>query len=148
MIDGATPGQDVEDFVRSVHRSVTDVLGAALALSPPAGADGEPVVDDPTHEERTLLEERLRAILAPVDRYFEIWDSDATDPRAVVEGSLADSLADVYHDVRHGLALGAAVAEAEAVFAWMDSFWRHWGRHAADGVRVLQLLRKREGWVF
>ena len=146
-IDALEPEQELEDVVRRLHEAMTEIYASALALSLPSVDDNGPDVERLTDEEWSRLYERLRAVLGPADEFFEIWDSDRTDPRSVVEGSLADALADVYRDLRYGLALDAADAEADAIFEWTQTFWSHWGRHAADGVRVLQLLREREGWV-
>jgi hypothetical protein len=148
LIDGLEVGEELEGVVRRLHESVTELYAAAVGLSLPAVNDHEPDVERFTHDEWIRLYERLREVFGGADEYFEIWDSDGTDPRSVVEGSLADALADVYRDVSEGLAMDAAGAEADAVFAWTEGFWSHWGRHAADGVRVLQLLREREGWVY
>jgi hypothetical protein len=148
VVDATDVGQELEEVVKRLHEAVTEVYAAALHLSLPSVDDNEPDVEEVTHEERMRLYERLRAVLGPVDEYFEIWDSDETEPRTVVEGSLADSLAGVYCDLRDGLALDTDGAEVDAVFAWQLGFWTHWGRHAADVVRVLQLLREREGWRF
>lgn len=148
LVEGAAPGQDLEGFVRQAHESLAEVFASALVLSLPSVDDNEPEVEEPTHDERMRMYGRLRELLGPADHYVEIWDSEGTDPRSMVEGSLADALADVYGDLQQGLRLDAAGSEVDAVFAWTEGFWMHWGRHAADIVRVLQLLRERKGWLW
>jgi hypothetical protein len=145
-IDSIMPGQQLEPLIRSLHTSLTEVYAAALSLPSLPVGDDDPETEPLTHKEWRTLYDRLRGVLGSADTYFTIWDSDGTDPQSMVEGSLADDLADTYWDLRKGLALDEAGETPDAVFEWRLLLWGHWGRHAANAIRELQLLRERKGW--
>jgi hypothetical protein len=50
---------------------------------------------------------------------------------------LADDLADIWRDLRRGLSLFNAGHVAAAGWEWRQSFWQHWGHHAAGGIYAL-----------
>lgn len=57
------------------------------------------------------------------------------EPSGVAD--LADDLADIWRDLKRGLSLFDAGHISAAAWEWRQSFWQHWGRHAAGGIYAL-----------
>lgn len=96
-------------------------------FEPDAGPD--PDIDE--------LRERLAHLLAPIDRYVEVFDP-YTDPPTASTFVLSDDLADITADLLHGLQHFRAGRAFEALWWWQFSYVSHWGTHAGAALRALQ----------
>jgi hypothetical protein len=67
----------------------------------------------------------------------EVFDPLELDQDEPVTGDAHDDLADIYGDLWHGL---QALERGDGVYAvrhWSQSYFQHWGRHAASLVRAI-----------
>jgi hypothetical protein len=132
---GAEPGGAVSMLLLEVSQlllaggrlgAIGDVVPTER-WEPDAGPD--PDIDE--------LRERLAALLAPIDRYVEVFDPYETPPSAA-NFVLSDDLADVTGDLLHGLQHYQAGRPIEALWWWQFSYVSHWGTHAGAALRALQ----------
>ena len=114
-------------FIREVQPRLADVYAAALSLSGGDPAEDSETPTFMTRDEWWSLFQRLQRQLGEYD--------------SVVDGSPADDLADIYLDLGRGLVLYDSGNPAEAVWHWRSAFDSHWGRHAAQAIFALQVLR-------
>lgn len=108
-------------------------LGAIADIVPPEPFEPD-VGPDPDIDE---LRRRLATLLAPIDRYVEIFDPYESPPSATTF-VISDDLASIVSDLLHGLAHFRAGRPIEALWWWQFSYVSHWGSHAGAMVRALQ----------
>lgn len=72
----------------------------------------------------------------PFNDYAQCFDPAELSADAVT-ADIADDLADIWRDLKQGLSLFDAGHVDAAATEWRQSFWQHWGRHAAGGIYAL-----------
>lgn len=106
-----------------------------LALELPA-LFGEEEPLEVTHEAWTQVYQRFGAL--PFTYYSQCFDPNEP-PTEAVTADLADDLADIWRDLKRGLSLYEAGHIGAAAWEWRQSFWQHWGHHAAGGIYALHM---------
>ena len=114
--------------------------GLALPQSPASGEDVE--ADEVSDAVWKAIYGRLGSL--PFNCYGVVLEPHAVPPGEAVVGDVADDLADIYRDIKNGLSLWDHGYEVEAVWHWRFHFGFHWGRHAADAIRVLHVWLEQE----
>jgi Domain of unknown function (DUF5063) len=144
FIDGSHSYERAE-LVERLERHLVALYAAALSL--PAGNPADQDVERMSHDEWSVLYTRLGAQLGDVSQYWTM--SDPFTRESPVLGDLADDAADIYRDLMDGLAFCDEGKPGEAIWEWQSSFQTHWGRHAAEAMHALRVLRDRGGsnWV-
>jgi hypothetical protein len=151
------------DFLAAMQRQLPDLYAAALRLpdvwSPePESPDDEAIVDnldeddqfDPTkpipdpdaitHAQWKQLHGDLAELLEQHQFYSLVYSPNELDDPSPVTGDLADDFADIYRDLGRGLVKYRRGDRSEAAWEWQFHFAAHWGRHAADALRVIHQL--------
>jgi hypothetical protein len=123
------PGRDDRRMALAL---LLELLRAGMDLP-----DVEPSDADAPSVDRDAWE-RVYARMAAIDAPRLYGTADPSDVLAeALTGDLHDDLADVWSDLREGLALYDAGARVDAAWQWRFGFENHWGRHAAEALRVL-----------
>jgi len=129
---------DFGKWLAGVHIALASVYHAALLLPDIAPATGD--IASTTGEWKDVFA-RLCDYLGEHDAYRAVWDPHDPDDEPNL-AHLSDDLAAVYSDLKEGLDLTASGADpVDAVWTWRSAFTLHWGRHAADAMRVIHNLR-------
>jgi hypothetical protein len=79
----------------------------------------------------------------PFQYYREMFSPCDLDDEDPVTGDIHDDLADIYGDLWHGL---QALDRGDGVYAvkyWRESYFQHWGHHAASAVYVIDEYYRR-----
>ena len=112
-----------------------------FALELPEGL-GEEEPGDIPYEAWFAVYQRFAAL--PFNYYAQCFDPFEI-PAEAVTADLADDLADTWRDLKRGLLLFKAGHVDSAVWEWRESFWQHWGQHAAGGIYALHAWYSRHG---
>ncbi|MCL1635480.1 DUF5063 domain-containing protein [Luteimonas sp. SX5] len=124
--------QSPEAEAGTALRLLSSLYQQALTL-PDTFAEGEPA--ETTDEEWKSIYRRFGAL--PFNYYSQRFDPMDVQNDALELGDLADDLADTWRDLRRGLSLFKSGHVAAAGWEWRQSFWQHWGHHAAGGIYAL-----------
>lgn len=79
----------------------------------------------------------------PLRLYGMLFDPCDVDAGNLVVGDICDDLADIYGELWHGLQAMEKGYGAYAVNHWRDSYFGHWGRHAASGVYAIDAYHRK-----
>lgn len=144
FIDGSASYERAE-LVERLERHLVALYGAALSL--PTGNPADEDVERVSQDEWAVLHKRLGAQLGDASQYWIVFDPFTHE--SPVLGDLADDAVDIYRDLMEGLAFSDAGKPREAIWEWQNSFQIHWGRHAAEALYALRVLRDGGGskWV-
>lgn len=108
------------------------------------------VESDEEHERRGYegwKEDRKKLSDLPFQYYQEMFDPHDLDQKEPVTGDLNDDFADIYGDLKLGLGVYEKGYPREAVGMMVDSYFYHWGEHAASALRVIDsFYRANQGW--
>lgn len=93
--------------------------------------------EDPTEKDDTAWSKVYsRFGSLPFNDYAQCFDPAELSTGAGT-ADIADDLADIWRDLKQGLSLFDAGYIDAAATEWRQSFWQHWGRHAAGGIYAL-----------
>ena len=74
----------------------------------------------------------------PFQYYMSVFDSHDLENRdEPVTGDLHDDFADIYGDLWRGLEAHKAGRIKEALSIWIESYFCHWGNHAASALKAI-----------
>lgn len=138
-IDGRRE-MDLERFLVAVHRAVSALYAAVLALPDIEPSDTE-YPDRWSHDEWWALYHDLKDQLGPIDRYREIFNPYEDESKPPVVGSLADAIADVYGSVVRAVRVADVGTLADAAFELQLEFEIKAGHYAVDALRAIQAHR-------
>ncbi|GGX17598.1 DUF5063 domain-containing protein [Undibacterium macrobrachii] len=113
------------------HQFLCDLSQLALQLPPEFGEE-EPA--EITYETWHSIYRRFGSL--PFNYYSHCFDPQEV-PNDATTADLADDLADIWRDLKGGLSLFRSGHVQAAVWEWKQSYWQHWGRHAAGGIYAL-----------
>jgi hypothetical protein len=125
------------ELVERLEQHLVALYAAALSL--PIGIPADEDVQRMSHDAWDVIYKRLGAQLGDVSQYWVVYDPFTHEPPLL--GDLADDAADIYKDLMEGLAFSEAGKPSEAIWEWKNSFRLHWGRHAAEALYTLRVLR-------
>lgn len=128
--EGGSSSPENEAVVALQHLS--SLYQQALNL-PTLSGDEDP--GEVTHEEWTNVHRRLGSL--PFSYYSQCSNPSDLSTDAPGVADLADDLADIWRDLKRGLSLFHAGHIEAAGQEWRQSFWQHWGHHAAGGLYAL-----------
>ncbi len=143
------PVHDRDLWLADLLSTLATLYAAASTLRevalPEEGAE-IPTIYKLKNEEWNALYLHLQAILGRDARYSAHFNPLTTDPAhdEPTAGDLADDLADIYRDIKPGLSAWNTLDDAylhDIFYQWLEMGYRHhWGRHAADAIRMLHWL--------
>ncbi len=129
---------EVPDWeLETATRFLLELTARALDLPDVDGDEDEGAEPDHAAAYAAL---RQRFAVLPVGLYGTVDPTDVVGDTPLT-GDVIDDLSDVWRDVRRGLDAHRAGRIDEACWQWRFTFRSHWGRHAAEALRVLVLRR-------
>ena len=111
---------------------LSDLYQQGLQL-PPIFGDEEPF--EVPLEDWSRIYKRFGAL--PFNYYMQCASPQNVPDDVPGVADLADDLADIWRDLKRGLGLFNAGYVSAACWEWRQSFWQHWGNHAAGGIFTL-----------
>lgn len=134
-VESMRSGRDVADTQLAGLLAALITHGLALPEVEPTDAD---LPEGPTASEWRDVFGGVRAGLRHEDTYWTVYEPTGRKSQKPVAGSLADDLTDVWRDMSQGLrALEAGSAWKDVAWEWRFGLDTHWGKHAAEALRVL-----------
>lgn len=139
-VEAVAGGIDGDHAVAILLLEVSDALamGARLGAIDDVVPEGRFEPDAGAEPDVDRLREALRAKLAPIDAYVEVFDPYA-EPE-LVPGRLSDDITAMVTDLLHGLAHHAAGRPLEALWWWQTTYLSSWGDSGSSALRALRSL--------
>lgn len=139
-VEAVAGGIDGDHAVAILLLEVSDALamGARLGAIDDVVPEGRFEPDVGAEPDVDRLREALRAKLAPIDAYVEVFDPYA-EPE-LVPGRLSDDITAMVTDLLHGLAHHAAGRPLEALWWWQTTYLSSWGDSGSAALRALRSL--------
>ena len=123
------------DLLKARQLILSLMTSIPYLVAPPSNKDGDAEYPHKGHDEWKLIHKSLADF--PFQYYREVFDPLEMGNDEPVTGDVHDDLADIYGDLWHGLQAHESGDGIYAVGHWRESYFQHWGDHAASALRAI-----------
>jgi uncharacterized protein DUF5063 len=139
VVDRAGQAENTDVWLAEVATALLRASLAVRMLPAPEGQAGAAAAAGPASDQRSAVLARVRDRLGSEAPYQTVWPPAGDHEPCQVTAALAVDLTDIYCDLAK---VGSdAAPDGDPVAEWRFCYWNHWGRHAAEALRVIHYSR-------